>query len=163
MIYLYTEEKFIKNGKKTIMRNDAFFNGNVTARDLDIKCQEWLLKIDRAVIVDVATGEIRTTYGLTDLESVSTGLKTLINVYKCIQSGLKYNICITECGVNVLEILFEIADNTGINLVMSSIEVTNLVGDFEYLINDRIKAKGTRELERKLLSLTEDSTVEITL
>ena len=153
MIRLYTSLTDVKNGKGTLINNDSYFNNKITASELDEQCEKWLLKIDEAVIIDRKLGSVKTPYGLTNIESLSTGLKTLINVYMCIKRGIKYNVCITECGVNVLNELFKIANNTGMELLITSIEVGDLEEDFEYLINGKIRVKGTEELEEKLIRL----------
>ena len=153
MIYIYTDEKYIKNGKKTLISNDTYFNSVIEASWIDKKCEDWILKIDRAVMIDKQIGNIQTPYGITSLESISTGLKTLINIYKLIADGIQYNACATECGANVLEELFELVDGTDMRILFKGIEVTGLKREFDYMINDKIKVTGTERLADQLLSL----------
>jgi len=120
MLKLYTDRAPFKNSE-VIYDNDAVFEVYTSRLQLDEVDRELMMKYDGAKII----GEnerlgipVQTRYGVTHINNLSTGLKTLLNL-RHMHTLLQYKaIDITEAGENVLLDIFEHATVLGIPVIL---------------------------------------------
>lgn len=119
MIRIYRDRSKFKE-ENILLDNEAFFNNNVSPKDLNKASLRIMKDIDKADLIDSNIGTIQTPYGITSIDSLSTGCKTVINyiviasnreIYKDVKA-----ICATECGWNALEELFEQIESMGYDI-----------------------------------------------
>ena len=78
MIRLYRDKaKFDR--ESILLDNESFFINNVSAKCLGDASLRVMNKIDGASLLDANTGTIQTPYGVTDINNLSTGCKTVLN------------------------------------------------------------------------------------
>ena len=136
MVRIYTDySKFDLN--RVIIDNDSYFYNTITASMLDHFCKKVMEEIDGAVLLDVNLGTIKTKRGITSIDNLSTGTKTVINYILSDCSIDAVNV--TQCGWNALEELFKYIDITGKNLpvVLKHKDDVFNCSNREYLINDK--------------------------
>lgn len=132
-----------------IMDCEAFFLGRVTYKEFSDEDLAVLREIDKADMLDISTGAIKTKYGVTNVDNLSTGCKTvLVYLYTrkhldedAFRNGILLNV--TECGGNALRVLFDLADkhedDTTIFL-LSHNDGVGLCDGHKYLINNKIES-----------------------
>lgn len=91
---------------------EAFFNGYITSEEFDAQEIEAMEKVDGAKLLDKQSGTIKTPRGVTSIDNLSTGCKTVLTyMYMMRHPDIDKNILdISGCGVNALEYLFDIAE-----------------------------------------------------
>ena len=94
--------------KDFIMNVDDYFNLFVLPSELDSADEKIMYEIDRARLLDKELGTIRTPFGITSIEHLSSGCKTVIGYRhrRAEDIGCVYNI--TMAGLNALEVLFRV-------------------------------------------------------
>ena len=120
MLKLYTDRATFKNAE-ILYDNDAVFDVHTGRRSLDDIDRELIMKYDGAKIM----GEnerlgvpVQTRYGITHINSLSTGLKTLLNL-RHMQALPQYKaIDVTEAGENVLLDIFEQATKLNVSVIL---------------------------------------------
>jgi len=120
MLKLYTDSTSF-NKSEILYDNDAVFEVHTSRLQLDEADKELMMKYDEAKII----GEnerfgtpVQTRYGVTHINNLSTGLKTLLNL-RHMQTFPQYKaIDITEAGENVLLDIFEQATHMGIPVIL---------------------------------------------
>ena len=145
MVRIYTDRKAFNAGE-IILDNDAFFGANIVLDELRGQSERIMDEIDRARVLDFDTGAIKTPYGVTDIFSLSTGCKTVLNYLHLVRHRNKYPdmkaILGTECGQNALEALFRSIEILKVDLIVV-VEHRNNIEDCserDYYINDRKEA-----------------------
>ena len=78
MVRLYTSGKYFKDNE-IIIDNDSFFNNNVSAKSLSENSIKVMEEVDHAKLLDQNIGKIETPYGITGIQDLSTGCKTILN------------------------------------------------------------------------------------
>jgi len=144
MIEIYTDyEEF--DIKKILLDNDSFFNINVTARDFSELEEDTMRVVDNAELLDRETGAIKTKRGITNLENLSTGCKTILNYLFILKNCWyldRYNaIDISSCGNNAIEQMFKVAekfDGGSIPLILRHKDKVHKCGKREYLVDGRM-------------------------
>jgi hypothetical protein len=104
MLNIYTSESKIKGGKEYIKYNDSFFLLNTITEGITEDDKNFIRRIDKAEIIEYMgkdTDTIRTPYGVTGIENLSTGCKTALNI---LHHREKVFEC-AECGPNVQRML----------------------------------------------------------
>lgn len=98
---LYIDKELVKDKSSIIKYNDAQFELDKGTFKIDDIVKQLIFRIDKSIYIEGTT--IKTRYGeYLDMEYLSTGCKTAINVYNHPE---KVVYCI-ECGSNaILEIL----------------------------------------------------------
>lgn len=113
MIKLFTSLDYFDK-RNVIVDNDSFFINNIFTKCLSEKGLEIIKEIDKAEVLDKKTGAIKTPYGITSLNHLSTGCKTALNVlYLCEHpSDFPRILAVdaTECGSNAIDVLLECLD-----------------------------------------------------
>lgn len=104
---IYRTEKDVPKDKKVITSNDTFFSLNKPSK-VDENIKKIIKIIDNADYIDNDT--IRTPYGVTGLSSLSSGCKTIINMYR--HPELVFNGI--ECGYNALGFIIKHLKNGNI-------------------------------------------------
>lgn len=99
---------------------ETFFKSRIHSnmfKDNDISA---MLSIDNAVLLDKNTGAIRTDFGITDIEKLSTGCKVVLVYLHILRNIHDYKgsvlLNITECGANALDVLFDLVENHEVEL-----------------------------------------------
>jgi len=123
VVQLITDWKYANSmgiSTKVISNDDTFnsvkYDVGFLQRHSDI-----MQAIDKATIVNEVTLEIRTPYGITSVDSLSTGCKTLLNIAYLQEriKGQKAIVNIDECGNNTLDKIFNAVKGTNIYLFIS--------------------------------------------
>lgn len=85
---------------------DTFFSSIMYSLPINKKDKEYITQIDKAEYID--NGRIKTVFGDTTVEHLSTGCKTLIllNHYK------NKVISINECGENALDYIYKLPEGS---------------------------------------------------
>ena len=142
MIKLYTSKKYFQP-EETITDNESFFNNSVSPIVLDDYSLEVIANIDKAILLDKKIGTIQTPYGITNIDSLSTGCKTVLNYIFLANNEVEYSsikaIDATECGWNAIEELFKIIEIVKYDLGVI-IEHNNKLyncSDREYLVDNK--------------------------
>lgn len=103
MITIYKNKADIPEELELVILNDVYFNKN-TVEMLDDCANDIMLKIDSAAMVGKYRFESKFHKVVLDIDRLSTGCKTVLNVM--------YNpdkvFCIKECGENALDILYRL-------------------------------------------------------
>lgn len=131
----------------TIYSNDIWFYNNVMPNTSFLKsCVKYIKEIDNAVIVDYKLMQAKSEKGVYSVKDFSTGLKTILNVVYLLRKKDKTPIIVnaTECGDKVMNILFEIVNNSRIGLYITH-DILEMSEDFQYYVNDK-KIEDTMEL-----------------
>ena len=120
MLKLYTDRSSFKNSE-ILYNNDAVFEVHTSRLQLCEVDKEFMAKYDGAEII----GEnerlgipVQTRYGVTHINNLSTGLKTLLNLRHMKTLPQYKAIDITEAGENVLLDIFEQAAESGIPVIL---------------------------------------------
>lgn len=101
------------------------------------KHKEIIKALDGATIVNPTAGKIETPYGVTDIGSLSTGLKTLLNILYCLEhTAQPYLININECGENVLKYVFPVVAGTNIALFVEHM-IFYIPEGYTYVVNGK--------------------------
>ena len=120
MLKLYTDRTSFKNSE-ILYDNDAVFEVHTSRLQLSETDKEFMMKYDEAKII----GEnerlgipVQTRYGVTHINNLSTGLKTLLNLRHMKTLPQYKAIDITEAGENVLLDIFEQAIALGVPVIL---------------------------------------------
>lgn len=131
----------------TIYSNDIWFYNNVMPNTSFLKsCVKYIKEIDNAVIVDYKLMQAKSEKGVYSIKDFSTGLKTILNVVYLLRKKDTTAIIVnaTECGDKVMNILFEIVNNSRIGLYITH-DILEMSENFQYYVNDK-KIEDTMEL-----------------
>lgn len=101
MITIYKNKRDIPREQQYIEWNDLFFNRYTAAR-LDERAVKIVKKIDGSNLLSKYTIESKFHKGVLDVDRLSTGCKTVLNVMYFPDNVF----CIKECGNNALEVLY---------------------------------------------------------
>lgn len=138
MINIYTDfDKFDKN--ELILDNDAFFYENVTSENFGDLEEQVIKQIDNAVMIDKKIGTVRTSRGVTSIENLSTGCKTVLNyIYIAKNESKIVAIDGSHCGYNALEVLFSVIEKIEypINIIIMHKDTLFKCSSREYNINN---------------------------
>lgn len=107
MITIYKNRNDIPAEMEYIELNDIFFNRN-TAAGLDERAERIVEQIDGAKLVGRYKIESRFNGVILDVDHLSTGCKTVLNVLYFPNKVF----CLKECGANALEILYHLQDGS---------------------------------------------------
>jgi hypothetical protein len=120
MLRLYTDRASFKNSE-ILYDNDAVFEVHTSRLKLSETDKEFMMKYDEAKII----GEnerlgipVQTRYGVTHINNLSTGLKTLLNLRHMRTLPQYKAIDITEAGENVLLDIFEQATALDVPVIL---------------------------------------------
>ena len=146
MIRLYSSDKYFSK-EEMIVDNEAFFNNNISAKNLSEKSKDIMQNIDKAVLLDNKTGKIETPYGIASIKDLSTGCKTILNYIFITEHLETYPmvkaINATECGWNALEELFRYIECSSkeqdIDIIVEHDNDLYMCEDREYLVNGERK------------------------
>lgn len=103
MLTIFKRKKDIPEGTTYVELNDLFFNQN-TAVKLDEKAKVFIEKIDGSKMVGRFKIESKFNRAILDIDCLSTGCKTVLNVLY--HPDIVF--CIKECGENALESLYQL-------------------------------------------------------
>lgn len=103
MITIYKNKKDIPENMKYVELNDVFFNKN-TAVKLDEYAEKIIKQIDDSKLVSKYKIESRFNGVILDVDQLSSGCKTVLNVFYFPDKVF----CMKECGENALEILYNL-------------------------------------------------------
>ena len=101
MITIFKNKNDIPGDMDYIELNDVFFNQNTASR-LDSMASAIIEKIDDSRLVDKYKIESKFNGVVLDIDCLSTGCKTILNV----QYFPNKVFCMKECGDNALEVLY---------------------------------------------------------
>jgi hypothetical protein len=107
MITIYKNKKDIPEKKELVLLNDVFFNKK-TVDQLDKRAEKIIDQIDGATVVGKYRIKSRFHQIIIDIDKLSTGCKTVLNVI--------YNpdkvFYIAECGENAIDLLYELNEGS---------------------------------------------------
>lgn len=148
MINIWTDKHLINENCDFFNDCDLFVDSMVTAKDFSERDLEAIKLIDNAVVTDKLTGEVKTPYGLTNIENLSSGCKVVLTyLYIIRKKNIPSKVAVinvTECGENALNVLFKYADDDNRKDIVFYLGYVNRLGGClhkDYLINNvhRIK------------------------
>lgn len=139
MISIYKNKKYIPHNMEYVELNDVFFNQNTVTR-LDERAKEIVEQIDEAKLVSKYKIESKFNGVTLDVDCLSTGCKTVLNVLYFPDKVF----CLKECGENALEILYHLeqgcvySDYAIIPFAMEKVKVlseadSRIIDDYEEL------------------------------
>lgn len=139
MITIYKNKKDIPDDMEYVELNDVFFNQNTVAR-IDDSARAIIEKIDASKLLGKYKIESRFNGVTLDIDCLSTGCKTVLNVLYFPDKVF----CLKECGNNALEILYGLetgsvySDYAVISFDMEKVKVsdkrgTRVISDYEEL------------------------------
>ena len=139
MITIYKSEADIPQNLELIILNDVYFNKN-TVEMLDERAKDIMQEIDGACMVGKYRIESKFHKVVLDIDRLSTGCKTVLNV----MYNLDKVFCIIECGENALDVLYGLqaghvfSDFPTISFDMKQVKVscqgnTVVINDYEAL------------------------------
>lgn len=119
MINIYTDVS--SDNRKKFLSNQTKYLNFMTLKDgLDSVDKEIIYNIDKAVCI--SDDKIDGIFGITDIENISNGAKTVINLRHMLKHSNECFIDITSCGDNALDVLADVLNKYGeekrINLLM---------------------------------------------
>lgn len=138
-IKIYTDKKYLE-GRTILIDNESFFKINVAAREFCEEDLKVMWEIDSAELLDSTTGLIKTRYGLTDINHLSTGCKTILNYFYLQRHHTPYTVIdLSECGYNALRVLFDFVEKQGqvMDFLLTHQDSLDECGEREYLINNQ--------------------------
>ncbi len=103
MITIYKSKMDIPQDMEYVELNDIFFNQNTVIK-LDERAKKIVEQIDGAKLVGKYKIESKFNGVLLDVDCLSTGCKTVLNV----QYFSDKVFCLKECGDNALELLYNL-------------------------------------------------------
>ena len=93
---------------------EAFFRAKIHSNSFTEDDLMVMKSIDNAILLDKAIGTIKTDFGVTSIDNLSTGCKVVLTYLYIIRNKKDYEGKIlletTECGANALDVLFELAE-----------------------------------------------------
>lgn len=107
MITIYKDKKDIPPNLEYIELNDLFFN-QTTVQILDVQAEKIVDFIDSARLVGKYKMESKFNGITLDVDCLSTGCKTVLNVLYFPDKVF----CLKECGDNALEVLYSLEHGT---------------------------------------------------
>lgn len=137
-IKIYTDKKYLRDGI-VLIDNESFFKINVVADEFDENDLKVMQDIDSAELLDKTTGLIKTCYGLTDINHLSTGCKTILNYFYLQRHHTPYTaLDLSECGYNALHVLFDLVEQQGqlLDFLLMHQDSLDQCGERDYVIND---------------------------
>lgn len=127
------------DNKDVIMDLASYFNIYVTARDFGVRELQALKEIDGADLLDKKTGLVKTKFGLTSIDFLSTGCKSvLVYLYLYKLNDFSSVLNLTMCGYNAIDMVFHFAEELNDNKTVFLLQHQNrlsLVKDRTYCIN----------------------------
>lgn len=141
MIKLYKSDKYFKNNE-VIIDNESFFL-NIPFKSMHEESIKVMQKIDKAILLDINTGAIKTPFGITSIKNLSTGYKTVLNLIYLTENPKEFPnvkaIVVNECGWNALEELFNIIENYNIDIgiILEHDNKLYKCSNREYLVNGK--------------------------
>lgn len=132
MITIY-KKKTSKNDMEIIEVNDAFFN-KYTVELLDENAKDVISRIDKSEMVSKYSIKSRFDEGILNIDKLSTGCKTVLNVMYSPDKIFD----IRECGDNALDVLYELPQG---NIICAYPLIS-----FEFEKARICDKKGTREI-----------------
>lgn len=103
MITIYKDKNHIPQNMEYVELNDLFFNRN-TVMSLDERAEKIIEQVDGAKLVGKFKIESKFNGVMLDIDCLSTGCKTVLNVLYFPDTVF----CLKECGENALEILYSL-------------------------------------------------------
>lgn len=139
MITIYKNRKNIPIEKEYVELNDVYFNKN-TVMKLDERAKDIIERVDGSILVSKFKIESKFNGVILDIDHLSTGCKTILNVLYFPEKVFS----IKECGENALEILYNLqqghvySDYAMIPFQMDKVEVCSgmkkrIIEDYENL------------------------------
>jgi len=144
MVKIYTSMDYF-DMSNIIIDNESFFKNNISSKRLSKQSFNVMEKIDNAVLIDIGLGTIKTPYGITSIQHLSTGCKTVLNYIYIIDNMADIEmlndikaISANECGWNALEELFKVAESkeTNIGIILEHENGVCMCSDREYCVDD---------------------------
>lgn len=139
MITIFKDKKDIPTGAEYVELNDVFFNQNTVSK-IDERANAIVERIDGSKLIGKYKIESKFNGVTLDVDCLSTGCKTVLNVMYCPDKVF----CMKECGDNALEVLYNLengavySDYAIIPFDMGSVMVSNakqtrVISDYEEL------------------------------
>jgi len=134
MVRIYSEEKIQETEYKLIGDIKSYFDRKISINKLNEEEKKALLDVDNAVIENLEYELVRTPFGVTSKEHLSSGLKTALvamHVARLVKNSDKYvAINVISCGENALGYAMRAAEKSNDNLVL--VQEPTEVADTEY-------------------------------
>jgi hypothetical protein len=133
--------------KEIIHRNDPYFDLFVPFKLISDIGAGFIKYIDKAEILDLSTGAIKTPFGIASFLNLSTGCKTALNILHAADNKLDCAVNVTGCGWNALNCIFGYLDAHGncVDILLEHVDISKC-DDFEFMVNKTDYCKNITEL-----------------
>jgi len=158
MLKLYTNRLLFKN-TEILCDNDAVFEVHTGRSQLDDIDKEMMMKYDGAIVIgenELFGITVQTRYGITHINNLSTGLKTLLNLRHMRALSQYKAIDITEAGENVLLDIFKQAMKLDIPVILGHTDIPKF-STIQVLVDDKEIATDASHLQQIMWSKEEVS------
>lgn len=151
MINIYTSRKLLPD-RNILNSVDDFFIAYVSQKQFESYDLEVMYKIDTAELLDRELGTIKTPFGVTDINHLSSGCKTVLDYLYITRNAEVYAGCIidvTECGYNALECLFEQMDRLHDDITLLLLQHTDCLQKccpHQFLVNGKYKVNSLSDI-----------------
>lgn len=93
---------------------ESFFKAKVHSKSFTDDDLDVMSAIDNAVLLDKNIGTIKTSFGATYIDNLSSGCKVVLTYLYILRNKNSYKgkilLNVTECGSNALNVLFDLLD-----------------------------------------------------
>lgn len=120
-VRLYTRPQYLKSISPCIFSNDEEFLRTKYAGGFLERHRDTIYTIDRALLVNIRRLKIETPYGVASVDDLSTGCKTMLNILRLMEEGVKEEalVNVDEAGNNVLQQILDLVAGTVISLYIT--------------------------------------------
>lgn len=139
-VHFYTEKKF--ENKCTFLSNDLWFSSILTKKNHVVflkKYSKYFKLVENAVMDELNPYKIITPFGVTDIDNISTGLKTIFIILYIKEFGDKnelYLVNVDECGDNALKFIYPLVKDTNIRLYIRH-DIIDMPENYKYYVNGK--------------------------
>lgn len=149
-VYISYDVLYKDNPSAEIVKsNDLYFlqeeDGKTGFDDTDFRLMK---EIDNISFIDgiESTNTAMSKFGMINMFELSTGCKTAINLHHAIRDKKNVVVDITECGKHAVELCFDLADNTGVPVVLQHVFLIGGEDRHEFIVNGSNIVKTNLEL-----------------
>lgn len=138
IVRLYTRPQYLKSISPCVFSNDEEFLRTKYDRGFLERHRDTIYTLDRALLVNIRRLKIETPYGVASVDDLSTGCKTMLNILRLMEKGVKDEalVNVDEAGNNVLRQILDLVAGTRISLYITH-DTDCINGKRRFLLNGR--------------------------
>lgn len=139
-----------KNREKYLTEQGAYFTGITVKTPFDTTDIEIINKIDGADILN-GEDEIQGIFGRTNIDKISTGAKTLLNLRNILKKQDEAYVDIASCGDNAIDLLVRILKQYPSDKIIHLLtNITNYINfePIDLYVDNKYRANNFAEVRR---------------